>query len=113
MTRRRALDLGVILLCATPVAWLAWTAAFGDLGANPIETVEHTTGAWALQLLLATLAVTPLRRLAGWQAIGRFRRRLGLAAFAYVAVHFALWAAIDAQSRPLSRIDQVRKCAVA
>ena len=95
MTRRRALDLGVILLCATPVAWLAWTAAFGDLGANPIETVEHTTGAWALQLLLATLAVTPLRRLTGWQGMAKQRRTLGLLAFAYATAHFLTWSILD------------------
>ena len=41
------------------------------------------------------LAVTPLRRLTGWQAIGPFRRRIGLAAFAYVAAHFSLWAGVD------------------
>jgi sulfoxide reductase heme-binding subunit YedZ len=95
VTRRRALDLGVILLGATPAAWLAWTAAFGDLGANPIETVEHTTGAWALQLLLATLAVTPLRRLIGWQALAKQRRTLGLLAFAYATAHFLTWSILD------------------
>jgi len=70
-------------------------AAFGDLGANPIETLEHETGAWAIRLLFATLAITPLRRATGWQLLGRFRRRLGLAAFAYVCVHLALWAGFD------------------
>jgi methionine sulfoxide reductase heme-binding subunit len=95
VTRRRALTALLILLCAAPAAWLAFTAAFGDLGANPIETVEHTTGAWALRLLLATLAVTPLRRLTGWHAIASQRRTLGLAAFAYVVTHFFTWSVLD------------------
>ena len=77
MTRRRALGCATAIVCLAPAAWLAWCAASGDLGANPIEAVEHTTGAWALRLLLATLAVTPLRRLTGWQAIGTQRRTLG------------------------------------
>lgn len=67
---------------------------FGDLGADPIESLEHETGEWAIRLLFATLAVTPLRRLTGWP-VARFRRRLGLAAFAFVCVHFALWAGFD------------------
>ncbi len=95
MTRRRALDLLVIALCAAPAAWLAWTAAFGDLGANPIESVEHATGEWALRLLLATLAVTPLRRITGWQLVATQRRTLGLFAFAYATAHFLIWSVLD------------------
>lgn len=73
---------------------IAARAAFGDLGANPVETLEHETGEWAIRLLFATLAVTPLRRLTGWP-VGRFRRRLGLAAFGYGLAHFLLWAGFD------------------
>jgi sulfoxide reductase heme-binding subunit YedZ len=74
---------------------IAARAAFGDLGANPIETLEHETGEWAIRLLFATLAVTPLRRLSGWQEIARHRRRIGLAAFAYATAHFGVWAVVD------------------
>ena len=95
MTRRRALGCATAIVCLAPAAWLAWCAASGDLGANPIEAVEHTTGAWALRLLLATLAVTPLRRLTGWQAIGTQRRTLGLFAFGYASAHFLTWSVLD------------------
>ena len=95
MTARRALNVAIFAACLAPALWLAGQAAFGDLGANPIESVEHTTGAWALRLLLATLAVTPLRRLTRWQAIATQRRTLGLFAFAYVAVHFFTWSVLD------------------
>lgn len=63
----------------------------GALGANPVETATHTTGAWALYLLLATLLITPLRRLLhlGW--LLRFRRLLGLLSFAYASLHFLIW----------------------
>jgi sulfoxide reductase heme-binding subunit YedZ len=89
------LDAVVVAACASPAAWLAATAAFGDLGANPIETVTHVTGEWTLRLLLATLAVTPLRRLTGWQAIASQRRTLGLAAFGYATAHFLTWSVLD------------------
>lgn len=78
-----------------PAVAIAVRAAFGDLGANPIETLEHETGAWAIRLLFATLAITPLRRITGWQRVAQFRRRIGLAAFGYVCVHFSLWAGFD------------------
>lgn len=78
-----------------PAVWLAWRAATGDLGANPIEEVEHESGIWTLRMLLATLAVTPLRRLAGWQAIASQRRTLGLFAFSYATAHFLVWSVLD------------------
>jgi sulfoxide reductase heme-binding subunit YedZ len=93
--RARVLSAALWIAIAAPALALAARAAQGGLGANPVETLEHETGAWALRLLLATLAVTPLRRLAGWQAIARHRRRLGLAAFGYATAHFATWAAVD------------------
>jgi sulfoxide reductase heme-binding subunit YedZ len=89
------MDVAVITACAAPAAWLAATAAFGDLGANPIETVTHVTGEWALRLLLATLAVTPLRRLTGWQRVASQRRTLGLFAFGYATAHFLTWSVLD------------------
>jgi sulfoxide reductase heme-binding subunit YedZ len=74
---------------------LALRAARGGLGANPIEAATHWTGLWALRLLLATLAVTPLRRLFGWHGLVVHRRTLGLAAFAYATAHFTIWAVLD------------------
>ena len=95
MTGRRALGFAIVAACLAPAAWVAWQALFGDLGANPIETVTHVTGEWGLRLLLASLAVTPLRRLAGWHLIATQRRTLGLFAFAYVAAHFFIWSVLD------------------
>jgi sulfoxide reductase heme-binding subunit YedZ len=60
----------------------------GELGANPIEFVTHSTGFWTLTFLCLTLLVTPLRRLTGWQLLIRLRRMLGLFAFFYAACHF-------------------------
>lgn len=80
---------------ALPALWLGLRAARGDLGANPIETVTHFTGDWTLRFLLLTLAVTPLRRLAGWNWLISWRRLLGLSAFFYGSLHFLTWVGVD------------------
>jgi sulfoxide reductase heme-binding subunit YedZ len=77
-----------------PVTLMAWDAWHDHLGANPIEAITHRTGDWTLRLLLATLAVSPLRRLTGWNVI-RYRRTLGLLAFSYVGLHFLIYLVID------------------
>jgi len=65
------------------------------LGANPVETIQNTTGIWALRFLLATLAMTPLRLLLGQAWPLRFRRMLGLFAFTYAALHFTNYLLLD------------------
>lgn len=77
----------VALLCATPMAWLLWKWAHNDLGINSIEYVARFTGRWALRFLLATLAISPLRRLPGLNSLIRIRRTLGLVAFSYGLFH--------------------------
>ncbi|MDQ6704765.1 MAG: sulfoxide reductase heme-binding subunit YedZ [Acidobacteriota bacterium] len=66
-----------------------------DLGANPIEFITHATGTWTLRFLLITLAVTPLRVLAGVPLLIRFRRMLGLFAFFYAVLHFVTYIWLD------------------
>ena len=71
-----------------PLALLLHTAVNDQLGANPIETINRYTGDWTLRFLLITLAVTPLRKITGWQMLIRLRRMLGLFAFFYVCCTF-------------------------
>ncbi len=85
----------LFLACLIPFAQLALNAYFGDLGANPIETITRFTGSWALIMLLITLAVTPLRRITGWNGLIRFRRMLGLFAFFYASLHFTTYVVLD------------------
>lgn len=89
----------LFLACLAPCARLLWGIQTDDLGPNPLETVTHTTGDWALRLLLVTLAMTPLRRLvhAAWPL--RLRRMLGLFAFFYACLHFATWLVLDQELR--------------
>lgn len=85
----------VWVACLLPAAWLVADAAMGRLGANPIEEVLHRTGWWALTLLLVSLSITPLRRLTGWNRLVRYRRLLGLFAFAWASTHFLGYVVLD------------------
>lgn len=92
---RIALKLVVWAVCLGPLVDLIWRAVAGDLGANPIDFVTDRLGDWALRLLLASLAMTPLRIVAGLSWPVQLRRLLGLFAFAYVVMHFSVWILID------------------
>ncbi len=81
--------------CLAPLMLLAWRGLHAGLGANPIEAITHATGDWTLRLLLITLAVTPLRRLSGWNRIIGVRRMLGLFAFFYACLHLATYVWLD------------------
>jgi sulfoxide reductase heme-binding subunit YedZ len=93
--RRRLTTTWVVLVCLLPVAWLAWRAFTDRLGANPIEELEIQTGLWTLRFLALTLAVTPLRRLTGWNWLARHRRTLGLIAFGYACLHLSVYIGLD------------------
>lgn len=67
----------------------------GGLGANPPEFLTRSSGIWALALLWVVLAITPIRRLTGWSAPVRQRRKLGLYAFFYTILHVIAWALWD------------------
>ena len=106
----------VHLLALTPLAILSWqmwavaTAGGDALGADPVAEIEHRLGLWALRLLLLTLAITPLRQLTGWHVLVRFRRMLGLYAFAYASLHLAAYAVLDLRGAwPLLAEDIVKR----
>ncbi|MDP2785397.1 MAG: protein-methionine-sulfoxide reductase heme-binding subunit MsrQ [Sulfurimicrobium sp.] len=89
------LRMSLFLACLTPLARLPWLGFNGGLGANPIEFITRSTGTWTLTFLLITLAITPLRRLSGWQWPLRLRRMLGLFAFFYACLHFTTYIWLD------------------
>lgn len=88
-----ALKFLVFVLSLLPLGYYGWGAWQDALGANPIEAVTRGLGTWALNFLLITLAITPLRKLTGWHVLMRLRRMLGLFAFFYAALHLTtyLW----------------------
>ena len=95
----------VFAACMLPFGYAA-LAAFGlagDLGANPVEALLDHFGNWGLRFVMLALAVTPLRKISGWNWLSRFRRMLGLFAFFYVLLHFLTWFILD-QGMALSAI---------
>lgn len=78
-----------------PLALLLWDWYFGRLGANPVEYFLRTTGVLTLVFLFITLAVTPLRKVFGWNSLIKFRRMLGLYAFFYGFVHLITYSIFD------------------
>jgi len=98
--------LGQIRLVWKPLAFMACLLPFalvvgdtfeitGSLGANPVEAIMDRFGNWSLRFILITLAVTPLRRITGWNWLSRFRRMFGLFTFFYVLMHFLTWLILD------------------
>jgi sulfoxide reductase heme-binding subunit YedZ len=80
----------VWILCLTPLAYLIYSL-YLDLGANPVETVTLTTGIWTLRLIVATIAISPLRWLTGINQLVNYRRLIGLFAFFYGSLHFTTY----------------------
>lgn len=85
----------VFVLALLPLAWLVAGAVGGGLGANPAEALIRALGDWTLRFLCLVLAVTPLRVWAGWPALARFRRMLGLFVFFYALLHLLAYAWFD------------------
>jgi methionine sulfoxide reductase heme-binding subunit len=85
----------VFLLALSPFLWLLFRGYTARLSANPIEDVTLATGIWALRFLLITLAVTPVRRLTGWNRLIQYRRMFGLFAFFYASVHLLIYVVLD------------------
>ena len=74
---------------AMPFLWLVWLTVSGGLGPDPAKVMERSLGEWALRFLLASLAITPLRRMG--PNLLKHRRALGLLAFFYAALHLTVW----------------------
>ncbi len=85
----------LFLVCLVPFGILVWQALTGNLGPNPVETLQHTTGDWTLRFLVFTLCITPLRKLLKIPDPIRFRRMLGLFAFFYACMHFLVYLGPD------------------
>jgi sulfoxide reductase heme-binding subunit YedZ len=98
----------IFLLCLVP-AGLVITDLFeitGTLGANPVEAMLDRFGTWAIRFIMIALAVTPLRKLSGWNWLIRFRRMFGLFTFFYALTHFLVWLMLD-RGLYFSGLDEV------
>jgi len=102
-------------LALTPLAILAWQ--FWDvystnsdaLGADPVAEIEHRLGLWALRMLMLALAIMPLRQLTGQAVLVRFRRMIGLYAFAYASLHLSAYLVLDLRGYWAQIFEEIAK----
>jgi sulfoxide reductase heme-binding subunit YedZ len=94
-TRDRFLWWAVFALALLPACRLVYRAFWGDLGPDPLITIEHGTGYWAFVLLLVTLSITPIRRLTGWNPVIKLRKMLGNTCAAYAVAHVTIYIVLD------------------
>jgi len=87
------LKLAVFVALFLPASWTAVEFATGTLGARPLTEAIHQQGLWTIRLILIALAITPLKAILSWQRLILVRRMIGVAAFAYIMLHFSLYIA--------------------
>jgi sulfoxide reductase heme-binding subunit YedZ len=85
----------LFVVCLLPAAWLFWAAQGDQLGSNPAEALIRSLGDWTMRALVVVLLVTPLRTIAGWPALARMRRMMGLFVFFYASLHLLAYAWFD------------------
>jgi len=85
----------VFVAALAPLTWLVVGFFIDELTANPIDYITDQTGTYALTCLVLSLAVTPVRRVTGWNQVIRLRRMLGLFAFFYACLHLGTWIILD------------------
>lgn len=81
----------IFLLSLTPGIWLGWRLYTDNLGPEPAKTLVISTGIWAVNFLVFTLAVTPAKKIAHLSIVSPHRRMLGLFCWFYASLHFACY----------------------
>jgi methionine sulfoxide reductase heme-binding subunit len=92
-----------------PCVWIAVAFAAGWVDGDQVKFIQHVTGLTVLSTLFLTLAVTPLRRVSGWNEIIRTRRLIGLTAFWYALLHFVSYVVFDQSLSPRGIAEDVAK----
>jgi sulfoxide reductase heme-binding subunit YedZ len=89
------IKLVLFVVCLVPLLRLVWLGADDALSANPVEFVEHSTGFWALFILLSSLSLTPIRLITRCAWPIQLRRMLGLFMFFYACLHLSTYLWLD------------------
>jgi sulfoxide reductase heme-binding subunit YedZ len=99
MSKRTLVILKILvwILCLAPIAIWTYQGFHAQLGANPVDRIQNKTGLVTIRLLMLTLAITPLRRITGWNWTIKFRRLLGLFTFFYAFIHLLVYSVADHQ----------------
>ncbi len=90
-----------------PAALLVWDAEHHHLGVNEVNFAIHTTGLVGLVCLMLSLAITPVRKLTGWNGLIAVRRNLGVLGFFYISLHFAIFFWWDREGSITSTVDEI------
>ena len=92
-----------------PLAWLLFALLSGIVMGDQVKFMQHVTGDTALSSLMLSLAITPLRRLTGWNEIIRIRRLIGLTAFWYACLHLTTYVVFDQSLSLMEILTDIRK----
>jgi methionine sulfoxide reductase heme-binding subunit len=103
------LKLSAFVALFLPVGWTLLETITGTLGARPLTEAIHQQGLWTIRLILIALAITPLKAILFWQRLILVRRMVGVAAFAYVLVHFSLYIADENFNLPTVASEIVKR----
>jgi methionine sulfoxide reductase heme-binding subunit len=111
MPKKQIVILKVIAwaLCLAPIFIWLYQGFHAQLGANPVDRIQNRTGLVTIRLLMLTLAVTPLRKITGWNWLIRFRRLLGLFAFFYAGIHLLVYSVADHEMNIAEIVADVAK----
>jgi len=105
----RFIKLLILVNGLVPLALLVWDQSHNQLGANPQNFLILTTGMMTLIFLILTMAVTPLRKITGWNWLIQIRRMLGLYAFFYGCLHFLCFFSLDRGFSVASTLTEMLK----
>jgi sulfoxide reductase heme-binding subunit YedZ len=105
---QRAIRPSIYVVGMVPAVWTFYLGVVDQLGADPLKTLEHTLGLWALRFLVLGLAITPLRRLGGPNLV-RYRRAIGLLAFFYACLHLTVYLVLDQGLDPAAIAQDILK----
>ena len=103
------IKLPLLVIFLVPLAIAVWKFYTDPLSINPVEDITHTTGEWALRLLLITLTISPARKLLRINGLIHLRRLFGMLSFFYVTCHFAIYIIIDQWLDWFAIIDDIKE----
>ena len=98
----------VYIVAVLPPVWFIYQGFTGGLGPDPAKALEREMGKLGLQVLIAVLAITPIRDYLGVNLV-KFRRALGVTAFFYILIHFLVWFVLDMQDIGRALSDIVKR----
>ena len=106
---RRVIKPVLYVAAVLPLAWILFALFTGRVMGDQVKFLQHATGDTVLTCLMLTLAITPLRRVTGWNEIIRVRRMIGLTAFWYACLHLTTYLVFDQLLDPMEIAEDIAK----